>query len=164
MTEAVRADQKIPFTVREMRKEEVAFVASTWMRSYVDSPWAKRIEQQEYFDGHGKLVNETIARSVTVVAEHATEAGLLLGFACGMRTEDATVWHYVYVKGYARGNRIAAGMMDALRTRIGGKREIATHRKAPATEVMARYGIKYSPYPLWVFAGKTGNWDTRRKT
>lgn len=88
----------VPFFVREMREDEVAFVVSSWLRSYEDSPWAKKIGQADYYEGHGRIVKDAMARSTVLVAEHKNEPGLLLGFACGERTEHVTCIHYCYVK------------------------------------------------------------------
>lgn len=140
----------LEFTVRPMGPEDVPFVAATWLRSYADSPWAKRIDQSDYYDGHSKVVNLLINRAMVLVAEFASDEGpVLLGFAAGEQTEHATCLHYAYVKGFYRQRGVADALLTELLRRIGGKRVLCTHRKAPATEVMARRKWGYSPYPLF---------------
>lgn len=137
------------YSVRAMGPEDVPFVAATWLRSYADSPWAKRIDQADYFEGHSKVVNALLNRCTVLVAEFQSDEGpVLLGFAAGEQTEHATCLHYAYVKGFYRQRGVADALLTELLRRIGGKRVLCTHRKAPATEVMARRKWGYSPYPL----------------
>lgn len=148
MSEAAAAPSSplVPFRLRALARGEANFVAGTWLRSYLSSPWARRLDQADYFEAHSRIVNAIIPAAVVRVAEHAEQPGLLLGYAVGRKLERPTV-DYVYVKGDYRRLRIATALVEDLLRAIGSQRVVYTHAKAPATEAANRRGWHHNPYP-----------------
>ncbi len=126
------------------------FVASTWVRSFLASPDARKIESEEYFHGHSQLVTAILARGVALVAEHETY-GTLLGHAVGERHALGPVIHYAYVKGPFRRHGIGRALEAALMQKIrrGGELVRWNHKRSPGTEVAIRRGYRWSPYTLY---------------
>lgn len=145
------AQQHVPFRVREYMGES-GFVAGSWLRNYLSSPWARPIEQDEFYENHPKLVRELVDRSTIWLAQwNGGEAdGLLLGFAVGERDERGPVVHYVYAKGDYRkkgiGRALTIKLLESLKHQ---EREVVryTHRRAPGCDIATKLGWKYTPYP-----------------
>lgn len=154
------SESRIRFRVRTYAGES-GFVAGTWLRSYLSSPWGKRVEQDEFYRCHPRLVSQLIDRSHVFVAE-STEPdseGLLLGYAVGERDELGPVVHYAYTKGDFRragiGRALVRALFDSLRVR-DDERVRYTHSRAPGSEIAGRLGWTYTPYPALRFG-----WDNR---
>lgn len=142
----------VPFFIRDMRAaDELTFVASTWVRSFLSSPAARKIESDEYFHGHSQLVTAIITRGVALVAEHATH-GNLLGHVVGERHALGPVVHYAYTKGEYRRHGIAHALEAALLERLRrqpGELVRFTHSRAPGDQIARRRGYRWSPYALY---------------
>lgn len=150
----------IPFRVRDYRGES-AFVAGTWLRSYLSSPWARRLDPDDYWHNHARIVNELISDCRVVVAEHVHHEGLLLGFAVGERDKIGPVMHFVAVKNDYRRNGIANALVDTLLLELkarDGERVRYTHSRSPGEEIAKGRGWLYSQYPAfrrgWEETGK----------
>jgi predicted GNAT family acetyltransferase len=150
MTLAALTLELLPFTIRPMRPDEVNFVASTWVRSYLSSPWAVKIQSDEYFEHHSRIATAILSRGIALVAEHSTY-GTLLGHAVGERTELGPVFHYAYTKGDFRKRGVARALETALLKEIRRDNELVrfTHKRAPGDEVARRRGYRWSPYMLY---------------
>jgi GNAT superfamily N-acetyltransferase len=144
-------DDIVPFFIRDMRPDELTFVASTWVRSYLSSTEAKKIESDEYFHGHSHLVSSILARGVALVAEHKLY-GNLLGHVVGERHALGPVVHYAYTKGDYRKRGIGRALEAALLLRVRrepGELVRFTHSRAPGNEIARRRGYRWSPYALY---------------
>lgn len=150
----------VPFRIR-LYAGESNFVAGTWLRSYLSSPWGKRVSKDEYYKFHAPLVSQLIDRSTVWVAEsaHAESHGLLLGFIAGERDEHGACVHYAYVKGDYRMRGVGKALAHALLATIQ-KRENElvrySHSRSPGSDIAGRLGWQYTPYPALRFG-----WDNR---
>lgn len=144
--------QLVPYRVRPYRGES-GFVAHTWLRSYASAPAVRRIEADEYYKQHARVISRLIDHSVVLLAEHREHEGLLLGHVVGERDSFGCVIHYVYVKGAYRRTGIGAALWGALLDELtirGGRGTVRfTHARNPFSEIAARQGWKYSPYPAF---------------
>lgn len=151
MTMPAAVDEDLPFFVRPMRRDETNFVASTWARSYLSSPFARAIESDEYFEGHSALITAILDRGIALVAEHSVH-GNLLGHVVGERSGRGPVIHYAYTKGEFRRHGVAHALEAALLEKIRrDPREIVrfTHKRAPGDALAKRRGYRWSPYALY---------------
>jgi GNAT superfamily N-acetyltransferase len=143
--------QSVPFRVREYMGES-GFVAGSWLRNYLSSPWARPIEQDDYYRDHAQLVSQLIDRSTIWLAEWAGGEGdgVLLGFAVGERDERGPVVHYAYVKGDYRkqgiGGALVSRLLESLKHRVNEPVRY-THRRSPGCDIATTKGWKYTPYP-----------------
>jgi GNAT superfamily N-acetyltransferase len=85
--------------VRQMQIEDVAFVMSSWKRSWRTSPWAGVIRNDEYYASITSTIDGLIARGATIlVATPDDRPDRILGWVCYEVVDDATCIHYLYVK------------------------------------------------------------------
>lgn len=148
--------QLVPFRVREYRGES-AFVAGTWLRSYLSSPWARRLDPDDYWHHHARLVSSLIDASKIMVAEHIAHEGLLLGFAVGERDTKGPVLHYVAVKNDYRRFGVASACVKAVLVElkaVDGEPVRYTHSRSPGEEIARSRGWQYSQYPAFRYG-----WD-----
>lgn len=147
----------VPFRLRPYRGES-GFVAGTWLRSFQSAPAVRRVDPDEYYKQHARLVRAVIDRSQIVIAEHASETTsgsehLLLGYVVGERDRFGSVVHYTYVKGFCRRQGIAAALWSRLLDELsrGGDDGAVryTHSKSPFTDIAGKRGWQYSPYPAF---------------
>lgn len=143
--------QSVPFRVREYMGES-GFVAGSWLRNYLSSPWARPVSQDEYYRSHAPLIATLIERSTIWIAQWSGgEAdGLLLGFAVGERDELGPVVHYAYVKGDYRKKKIGGALVTCLLEslkRKDGEAVRYTHRRSPGCDIATSNGWIYTPYP-----------------
>jgi hypothetical protein len=94
--------------IRAADEDDLAFIVSTWSRSYKSSPAAGLIASEDWPTVMHPQIRKLIDRPgvTTLVACDRRDSSFLIGFACA--TPAAKVLHYVYVKqpfrraGYAR--------------------------------------------------------------
>lgn len=97
-------------TLRPMRANDEPYVYSNWLNSYRQSKRAREFPNDVYFAGQKRLVEITLAHSITKMACASDDESLIYGFIC-----CATgVLHYVYVKHAFRGFGIARLMLGEL--------------------------------------------------
>ena len=150
----------IPFRVRPYAGES-GFVCGSRARSYLSSPWGKKVSQDEFYAHHPRLISRLVDRSHVMVAESTDSEsnGLLLGWCAGERDEHGPVVHFAYVKGDFRmqgiGRALVLALFDALRVR-DGERVRYTHSRSPGADIVGRLGWTYTPYPALRFG-----WDDK---
>lgn len=140
-----------PFTyrIRPLGKGEQGLVFGTWIRSYMTSADARRVESEDYFQGQLRLIESILARGGIVrVAEHDVH-GTLLGYGVGERHEERPVLHYFYVKGDYRhhgvGRALEVELLKVLRK--PGETVRYTHRQREFVPALAaKRGYRWNPF------------------
>lgn len=166
------------YVVRKLEEREVPFVAKSWLRSYLAGHYTARARRDPYltmyhkrlgaeltygyFLEHNPVVNELLARGVTVVAEllERPEGGqvdderpkILLGFACAERVpdHDVTALHYVYVKTGYRLRGVARAMTEQLLAELGSNDVVRSHATPMSRRITAANQWPYVPYTAFV--------------
>jgi hypothetical protein len=140
--------------IRAVEPADLAYVRSTWLRSYSESDWAKLCtppayweEQkhggQAYYDGQRVLIEALLSQSVVLVAE--ADDGLLDGWVCGW---PRTTLHYLYVRKSAKDKGVAGALCCALEL-VEGQPVRFSHR-APALRLLTQGNAHRTPQ-RWVF-------------
>lgn len=144
------------------------FVAKSWLRAYerahhtADARHRAYLASENrrlgallkdaYYIQHGRVVNELLDTSTTLVAHFAGDADHLMGFACGEKhPSGVAVVHFVYTKNTYRKNGIARRLVDELLEVLGEKENVvASHTTDQARPLFMRLRWPYVPYPAFV--------------
>lgn len=131
---------------RPMTEGDYPFVKATWLRNYREqSEFARPIRKHVYFDMHGRVVDAILARAKTLIAYHAAEPEVVLGFIVHEERMGPVV-HYAYVVEKARRMGIGRDLFQG-----AGLTDTAsfTHRTRDAAAISARHSdLTYNPYLL----------------
>lgn len=107
--------------VRAARPDDVAFITSSWLKSYRDAPAVKNCPNSLYYAAQHEVLNVIVPRAVTLVV--TTEAldkpimgkGIILGYMCAeMTAERILVVHYIYIKRDFRNFGLARMLLETM--------------------------------------------------
>jgi hypothetical protein len=141
--------------IRAPSPDELArWIASSWLRSYNESAWAKICTPPDYWeaeghgglcyhDGHRRLISSLVARSVVLVSQ-VDEGPLADGWICGW---PVTTLHYLYVRKSARHRGVARSLCAALELEPG--KPVRYSHRGPNISHHPR-GWTFDPYLLTI--------------
>lgn len=107
----------LPLALRPMESGDRSFVIDSWLRSYRESAFARRIPHDVYYSrfGHSGLVEEIVDRAGQVVVACLPEKPTFLyGWIACSQPGAAPLLHYLYVKQDFRPAGIAARLFALL--------------------------------------------------
>jgi GNAT superfamily N-acetyltransferase len=144
--DSIRSTPKnVSVKIRPALEADVAFIFSTWLRSYRDSIFAANISTTVFYAEHHKVVEKLLKSCEVYVACAADDISELYGYICAQKIDGILVVHYAYVKHSFRRLGIGAqllGMIDYDPT----KASIYTHLTKTARTLATKYGFIHSPY------------------
>lgn len=145
------AQEKCPIQYRVRFYEpatETAYVAGSWVRSYLSTPWARGLPHDVYFAAQSAVIAAALLHGSVLVAEHDTEEGRLLGYVVVERRHDVPVIHWCSVKKDHWGIGIARRLVsEGLRiVRRPGEQVCYSHWKSPADKYAKRKGWHFNPF------------------
>lgn len=139
----------VDFAVRPARRTDAHFIASSWLKSYRDSPATAAVPSQTFYYWHHRVIEVVLARAAVLVACDPDDPDTIVGWACAEAMPGALVLHYVYVKHAFRRFGIARALVRALQAAEPGTDQIfATHATRRALGIMREHDIFLNPYLL----------------
>lgn len=79
--------------------EDLSFVFATWLRSYRDSPFARRVRKDTFTNRHHALIEALLDRGAVIdVATPADDPGTILGYLVRETRDGRSLLHYAYTK------------------------------------------------------------------
>lgn len=136
---------KVSVKIRPALEADVAFIFSTWLRSYRDSVFAANISTTVYYAEHHKVVEKLLKSSEVYVACAADDISELYGYICAQKVDGILVVHYAYVKHSFRHLGIGGQLLGVLEY-DPAKASIYTHLTKTARSLATKYGFIHSPY------------------
>lgn len=136
--------------IRPLKKEDHAFLFSSWLRSYKQSRFAHRIKNDIYFMWHHILIERLLSRpSVSVhVAHMKGDADIIFGFLVSeTMNQEPRILHYVYVKDDFRGFGLARELFNAAKLRAPVYFSHWTYLADPIVE-KHQATLVYDPYKV----------------
>jgi hypothetical protein len=108
----------LPIIVRPGNPEtDINYVRSSWLRSYVESEFARSINHDLYFQKHTRLVNDLLSRCQVTVACDPEDETFIFGW---MAFEpDPACIHYVNVKNKYRHYGVAKRLVTSVFPEFG---------------------------------------------
>src|SRR5574342_995836 len=108
--------QRPSWPTRVALEPDVAFILSTWLSSYRDSPWAGVIPNNLYEATYTQTIQQLCARGAVLTVVHSPmDPNHLVGWACTEVTRKGEpVVHFVFVKPDLRQNGIATAALASV--------------------------------------------------
>lgn len=128
--------------IRLAKLEDIAFIYSTWLRSYRHSAhFTKKISNEIYYDMHHKIIDRFISRGGEIlVACPKGEPDVILGYVA-LETSTPIV-QYIYVKKNFRRMGIGAALFKA-----AGNPKTFTHWTTDTDWIIKKIeSLTYNPY------------------
>lgn len=121
------------------------FVLNSWLKSYRNSDFAKKIDNETYYKSHAILIASILATATTIIACDPEAHHVIYGYLCWTPNNDSPdCFHYCYVKGPFRKMGIAKVLVTSVNP---GSAYIVTH----LTDSLYRDNLTYHPYLLGAF-------------
>ena len=121
------------------------FILNSWLKSYRNSDFGKKIPNDVYYKSHAILIASILATATTVVACDPEAHHVVYGYLCySPNNEGPDYFHYIYCKNSFRKLGIAKALVTAVNP---GSAFIVTH----LTDSLYRDNLTYNPYLLGGF-------------
>jgi len=133
-------------TIRQPKPDDISFLFSSWLKSYRNSPWAKPMHNNVYFDYHHALIQDLLNHSEVYIACSKKNGSDIYGYAVGQWINDVFTLHYVYVKHAYR--RLGIGKLLMACFNRGEFAGCYTHHTHMASKLADKFALLYNPYLL----------------
>lgn len=130
---------------RPATAQDINFIFNSWLKSYRNSDFAKKIPNDVYFSEHKEKITAILTNSTVLVACNPDTPSQIFGYLV-MSQEPVTVLHYVYVKYPYRKLGIARRMVEDLNPQVGKKLTLCSHANYYWPEISAKFKLVYNPY------------------
>lgn len=134
-----------PVRIRPADAADVAFIFSSWLRSYRHSRFAQDLHTTIYFTEHHKVIESILQTCDVLVACDDKNPADIFGYICFERVEGQFVLHYIYTKQTYRMLGIATLLLEASNY-DPSTIAIYSHHNVVAPKLATRYNFIYSPY------------------
>lgn len=132
--------------IREAKGEDLAFIYSTWAKSYrYDADLTRGCKNSVFFPEYATVIDHILSQPGTQVQVAALESNpnVILGYFIS----EGCVGHYTFVKEAFQARGIAKALWKNSETPIS----IASHRTSTIEPVLNRYAgsVVYNPFVLF---------------
>lgn len=137
------------FIIRKARGDDLAFIYSTWAKSFrYDSDLARGCKNSVFFPEYARVIDDILSRPETEVAVAVLEKDpfVILGYF----VSEGCVAHYTFVKEAFRSRGIATALWKSSELPIS----ICTHRTSMAEDVLGRHSVSITYNPFLLFRQK----------
>lgn len=128
---------QLDIVLRDGTPDDVAFIFSSWIKSYAASDVARSMDRRVYDAEQHDAIEAALARSRVIIACLASAPESIFGYAV---VENDHTLHYVYVKQTYRRLGVARALLGAL---LDGPTTY-THRSA--RDITVPKGWVFNPY------------------
>ena len=136
---------EMPFRIRPAVEGDVAFIFSSWLKSYRTSLNVKQVNNTVFFSEHHKVVEGLLKTANTYVICPAKDPASICGYICAEQVDGIFVLHYIYVKHTFR----TLGIGKLLLNKFDHDPDMAgvcTHMTRIGEKLSDKYGFLYNPY------------------
>lgn len=137
--------QPLPIVLRPANSEDIGFLFNSWLKSFRNSDFAKKIANEIYYSEHHKIIEKLFAHYDVVVACNENDLAQIYGFMCAGDTENILTIHYIYVKHTFRRMGIAKSLLKSI-GHDPDKACIYTHYSYKYKSIAEKYNMIYHPY------------------
>lgn len=137
--------KELPIRIRPAAESDVAFIFSSWLKSYRSSRFAQGITNTVFFGEHHKVIEELLKTSTVLIACNKNDSTDIYGYICAEIISNVFVVHYMYIKHTYR----LFGLAKVMMAQFGHSKDNAgmcTHLTRSGEKVAAKYNLEYSPY------------------
>jgi len=139
---------------------DVAFIFSSWLKSYRSSPWALPMHNNTYYKFHHALIEDLMKNSDIYLACSKANPTDIYGYSVGQYIDGVFTLHFVYVKQAFRKLGICNLLLQCFeRSKDSNDEEFVgcyTHHThmadkltgEPSIKLAQKYNLMYNPYML----------------
>lgn len=139
--------ENVQVALREANSNDVSFIFNAWLKSYRSSPYVKFVNQQIYFAGQHKLIENLIKVCKVIIACNPEDSEQIYGFMVAEKIESILCIHYIYVKQPFRALGIGKLLLNSVKHDINNPC-IYTHFTVVGGKLAEKYNIYFHPYVL----------------
>lgn len=101
-----------PVILRDFKKEDEAFIYSSWLKSFRDEPTFRKMPNEHFFTLHRKIVEGLIATAKIKLLVMEEDKDHLLGFICFDNSKAFDILHFMYIKTSFRKLKLSRVLLD----------------------------------------------------
>jgi len=139
---------KLPIVIREATVDDAPFIFNSWLKSYKDSDFARRVPNIIYFAEHHKLIEGLLSHCSIYVACSEEDSNQILGYIVASSFTGTPIIHYIYIKHSFRKLGLATQLISSLSLNKSNMIAV-THWNKYATIASNKYHLVYHPYLLY---------------
>lgn len=138
---------KVPVKLREPSQEDKNFILSSWLKSFRNSDFPRRMCNAVYYKNHQIVIKNLLDDCLITVACDPEDEQHIFGYAVYERLPaGALVLHYLYTKFHCRKLGVARFMVESIYS--GDLPILFTHYTKYSTMLMTKKDAVYDPYRL----------------
>jgi predicted GNAT family acetyltransferase len=140
-------EPKAPYKTRYAGEADIAFIFSSWLRSYRETRAVKILDNATYYEGQHATIEGIMARPdiIVEVACDIEDPSQIFGYVVYQPGVDGVVIHWTYVKLPFRGFGIGSDLVKNACKESPGKL-IATHLPKLEKKLFEHNHVTYNPY------------------
>ena len=116
-----------PFHMRPPMQGDIQFILSSWLKSFRNSEFANYIPNKLYYEFHGSLVKNIIARSLVSILCDVEDPEHVYGYVVYELLGDVFILHYIYIKYNFRNLGLCRTALKAVYPQFGNVESFITH-------------------------------------
>lgn len=149
--------EELPIRVRPAVEGDIAFIFSSWLKSYRSALQVKQIINTVFFAEHHKVIEGILKTSTTYVICDAADPVNIFGYICAEEIDGVFVLHYIYVKHTYRNLGLGKLLLNQFNHETGSA-GMCTHLTKIGEKLAEKYGFVFSPY-----LAVTSEYEKKRK-
>lgn len=137
--------QQPPWMFRAISPKDEAFVFSSWLKSYRDSPAMAGVPNTIYYKTMHDLIERVLARATVLVACDEADPETVFGYVV---YEKGTI-HWIYVKHSFRSFKIGTALESAALVNQEAPINYSCRTRVGERLIAKRAYYQYSPFEIW---------------
>jgi hypothetical protein len=133
--------------LRDAKKEDIAFITSTWMRALWGSKSYKNIKKSIFMDEHHAMIHDRMKKMLCTIACDPENENVIFGYIVYSKPN---VIHFAYTKGAFRNFGICRQLIeDSFKEE---SKFIVTHTTDYTRDLSGKFDLTYNPYRFYEVA------------
>lgn len=139
--------ENLLLTIRHANDTDVAFIFSSWLKSFRDSGFLVRaVPNTIYFTNHHKILQNLIKRSTVFVACDPKDSSNIYGYVVAETISGSFVLHFIYVKQSFRKLGVGKALFNSFPH--DGNASCCSHLTKMGEKFLLKYNMIYHPYTM----------------
>lgn len=131
---------------RLANQNDFNFIASSYLKSYRNSPEAQHLINEIYWDTYRERLRKMLVSGDVTIASNGQADNDILGYVItGQPQHGVSVIHYVYMKYPARYKGTAEALIKSAVPEFGSRMVLCTHTAKYFRELQEKYKLIYNP-------------------
>jgi len=147
MSRFEKVSDEVVIAMRDATDSDIAFIFSSWLKSFRNGLMNKMVDNSIYFAEHHKVVERILARAKLTLAVNPEAPEDIYGYICHEKIDNIFCLHYVYVKQPFRRRGVMKALMNTAEHdfKTAG---VYSHSNYTTPIIMEKRRLYYHPYIL----------------